>query len=490
MFSTASRGIDVSMPLPLGVSADTGRPLDALERESLSSLSSKREQQAESEKKARIRDENEALAYAVISDAGDPNDLSGVGWGVIFSAEADPAVAQALAPLIEHRRNEAGGLLRVFDGAEGYQRGDTATSWLERKGIGFGPVNPLRGVPFYLLVVGSPEDIPFEFQYELDIYWGVGRLSFESGEDYGRYAASVIAYETAPSPPHSRQIVMFAPEHDFDRATQMFVRQVATPLGDVNALYGPLGAKQKFMLQKFIGSSAKKDKLADVLTGNIPNGPPAVLFTGSHGMCFRADDGRQSDSQGALICSDWEGYGRITEDSWFSASDIPEDARVNGLIHFFFACYGAGYPKVDNFDRLSSAPKTVALKPSISRFPQRMLTRADGGALACVGHIDRAWAYSFINSRGQSQPDSFRDVIARVCYGDRIGQATDTFNVRWTALSSELLERLCDRDRGIAISDTEIATRWVSRDDARNYVVLGDPAVRLRVNDLPILPAS
>ena len=34
------------------------------------------------------------------------------------------------------------------------------------------------------------------------------------------------------------------------------------------------------------------------------------------------------------------------------------------------------------------------------------------------------------------------------------------------------------------VNDRELASRWVARDDARNYVALGDPAVRLRVEEM------
>jgi hypothetical protein len=46
---------------------------------------------------------------------------------------------------------------------------------------------------------------------------------------------------------------------------------------------------------------------------------------------------------------------------------------------------------------------------------------------------------------------------------------------------SEILERA---SFGAAIPEEELAATWTERNDARNYAVLGDPAVRLRVDAL------
>jgi hypothetical protein len=53
------------------------------------------------------------------------------------------------------------------------------------------------------------------------------------------------------------------------------------------------------------------------------------------------------------------------------------------------------------------------------------------------------------------------------------------FNEKHAALSTGLLELLHDAQVGKQIPATELAKLWTERNDARNYVVLGDPAVTL-----------
>ena len=71
--------------------------------------------------------------------------------------------------------------------------------------------------------------------------------------------------------------------------------------------------------------------------------------------------------------------------------------------------------------------------------------------------------------------------------GDRLGQATDQFNIRWAALSTELSETLANVRHGLEIDPKSLANQCVARDDARNYLLFGDPAVRLRVEDMPVV---
>ena len=460
-------------PLPMGVQAESGQLLPALTANDLQFIGA-------DPNAIQARGDAANVAFLAVSDV-DPNNLGECGWGIIFPKDADPAIRAALEPLIEHRRQQVGdpALFRIFDGLSAYQPDDTVRSWLDRFNVTLAIVDPSLGVPLYLTIAGSPSQIPFEFQYLLDAYWCVGRLDFETAAEYRAYAEGVVAYETAATVPHAKRVAVFNTRNLGDRATGLLHNQVAAPFASGAK---PLGVKQGFQMQALLGDDATKDNLTRLLQGKLPGGTPALLFSGSHGAGFSAADPRQAAKQGAIVCQDWEG-GPIQPEHYFDAAAVPADAKLSGLIHFFFACYGGGCPAFDTYSRLPDGkPKPLMAVPRVARLPQRMLT---GGALAVLAHIDRAWTYSFQAGRSAPQTQEFRDVMTRVMRGDRIGQCTDQFNLRWAVLSAELADT--QRERQMLpgqVSDAVLANRWVARDDARNYLILGDPAVRLRVGDM------
>src|SRR3989442_3616758 len=150
----------LEMPLPFGVFADTGRPLPPLAEEDIRRFA-KGEPVTTSEKTVlETRAAPSDAVFAVIGEI-DPNDLSQAGWGVIYAPGVGDDVKQQLEPLLNHRRSQAGGLFKIFDGADGYQAGETAVKWLARHKSSLNVVDPVLGIPYYLILLGSPQGISF-----------------------------------------------------------------------------------------------------------------------------------------------------------------------------------------------------------------------------------------------------------------------------------------------------------------------------------------
>jgi hypothetical protein len=267
--------------------------------------------------------------------------------------------------------------------------------------------------------------------------------------------------------------VCFGVQNPDDKATGMsadlLVAPVATKLEERH---------KEWSVQTVLGQAATKRRLAELL---VDAARPDLLFTASHGMGFPHGHLRQLAHQGALLCQDWPGpvqwLGEIPEDFYFSGDDLMEGTDLRGMVAMLFACYGAGTPKTDNFARqaLQSAA-SIAPHSFVGRLPQQMLLR---GALAVVGHVDRAWSFSFAWPRVGEQIDVFDSSLSEVMRGAPIGYAIEFFNDRYAALTTELESEKENVRFGMIASPLGLSGLWTAKNDARNYVIIGDPASRL-----------
>ena len=124
----------------------------------------------------------------------------------------------------------------------------------------------------------------------------------------------------------------------------------------------------------------------------------------------------------------------------------------------------------------------IAEQPFVAALPQRLLSHPNGGALAVLGHVERAWGYSIKPPGVGAQLQPFRNLIGRILSGEPVGNSTKDFSDKYAVLSAELLSELDESQPGGKPKDSELAWKWIERNDAQNYVVLGDPAVRVRVD--------
>ena len=117
-------------------------------------------------------------ALALDGAVDDPMKLEQAGWCALFPSDADPAIKEALKPLLDWRRDQVKDdwFFKVFEGPDGVRPGQTAQAWAATRGVSLAaPVSPRKGVPYYLLIVGPPGRIPFEFQAQFDLQWAVGQ---------------------------------------------------------------------------------------------------------------------------------------------------------------------------------------------------------------------------------------------------------------------------------------------------------------------------
>ncbi len=442
-------------------------------------------------------------AFRVLPEYGDGSDIKQSGWGLIFPAQADPAqvdaILQALEPLIRLREEQMGHPVKIYRGSDGLRwwqptgenktRPETKNEWLARHGAGPAPVDPTI-VPYYLLIVADPLSIPFQFQYELDVQYAVGRIYFTGLADYARYASSVVEAESGRVR-LPRKATFFGVANPDDRATGLSASHLIKPLSvyvSDRSQQHNLGWESALVAPE----DADRQALKSLLGGSQT---PALLFTASHGIDFPYRHGDQLRYQGAIVCRDWKGprTEKVTRQHYLAAEDITDDHNLLGSIVFHFACFGGGTPEWDEYAIARGiSQKRLAHRPFLAALPTRLLAHPNGGALAVVAHIDRAWTYSFRWGQIEEQNTAFQGILFELMRGRQVGLALESMNDRYSTIATQLSNSLQDlkfAQQPSANLLARVAFEYTANNDSRGYAILGDPAVRLplvAVGDTPV----
>jgi hypothetical protein len=407
-------------------------------------------------------------------DIGDPK---AVGWTYLINGDHpnQSNIRRAMLPLAEHRGMANPDSPLIFPGGRAVEW----FHWLQEHYFGLPLEDSVR--PFYVLCVGSPQDIPFKFQSLLGSAAAVGRLDFDSVDDIYTYVSKVKAIEKANRPLCSRDVVVFAPDYGVNDPTFFSREYLATPIANF--------IRRKFGVDphRLFGHDATKENLSSRLKFTRR---PALLLTASHGL-GAPDESFETQKQlnGAICCQRAPGLQRY---EWlFGASDVPPDPFLQGSVVFQFACFGYGTPAESDFAPYVGVPAKNTVHDFVAALPKRLLAHPDG-PIAFIGHVDTAWMHGFEDPRApflmeQWHPriQPFVALVEQIMKTQPVGWAMADMSKKYDWGNAVLLSAFNRLEGYVDTPPDEFYERlidiFIQRTDAQNYMILGDPAARVRI---------
>ena len=409
----------------------------------------------------------------------DPGDPRAAGWTFLVN-EADPqlaAIRSILRPLAVHRGMADPDRPLVY-------RGESAEEWFDWLHAEYYALALEGGrSPQYVLLVGDPQQIPFGFQSVLATVANVGRLDFDSPDHLEAYVAKLLRLEAAPAPAVDREALMFATDAGEPDPTFFSRRHMVEPLATHvrDQLHVPC--------HTILGDAATKTALSAALRQRRP----ALVYTASHGLGALHETLEEQKKANGAICCQTEDPPR--PESLFGADDVPLDEPfLEGSIFFQFACFGYGTPAHSDFSHwLYDLPQEYTDADFVAALPKKLL-RHPRGPIAYIGHLDLALLQAFSGpeatqgeKRWGERMAPFVRAVDQLLGVQPSGLAMQDLSERYSVCNA-LITGMYDRERRGRLTWTrelkaQLLDRWLTRGDAQNYMVLGDPAARLRMPD-------
>lgn len=391
-------------------------------------------------------------------------------WGLVCRPTLSTDIRKALQPLLEKRKGQ------IYN----YEGERSALTWarhLEEKG------QELAGNNLFFLLVGSPQEISFDFEKMLTPQHVVGRLDLPDASAYEIYVQQLLAYEKDEkiSRIRRKEVEFFA--SDDTEATEVSVRKLVRPLANS---VGDLKASD-YKAKCWIGAEATRQSLTKRFKEYQEIGAPAVIFMASHGAevarRYQFDYQGSWIPQGASILGHTPDEQEIREQYLTGSVLTTGDYSPYGAVVFNFSCFGGGLHQEFTLRQWQMEDEIVPddPQPIVSALGKNILGNPRP-ALAYISALDRTGnIFSW-----QSGFRLFEQCLRLILKGQTIGEACHGFweaNTTHRQSVEELLEDMIQRNmtpKTLSNDEAyELGLSWWMADVLDNFVIQGDPAVAL-----------
>jgi hypothetical protein len=407
----------------------------------------------------------------------DLSDPRAAGWTFLVN-EKDPsfdAMIETIRPLAEHRGMENPSHPLLY-------RGEQYGEWFDWITENYSSLY-MEKVPMYALIIGGPDQVPFEFQSMFSSAAAVGRVCFDSMSELANYVEKVLRLEKAAAPVPTRSAILCATDGGMNDPTFFSRKYMVEPLVQY------VKDDHSFHTTTLLGEEATKDRLANALS----HAKPALVYTASHGLGAPDQDPEIQLRYNGAICCQQDGKSSM-KDWLLSADDLPKDKPfLEGSVFFQFACFGYGTPAQSDYMHWLGNPELNAKKDFVAAIPKRLLANPRG-PLAYIGHVDTAWLHGFddpeephILERWHPRIAPFVKAVDELLDCRPPGLAMRDMCKRYDVCNAQLTTTFDRLQRGklkpVGEFHSRLASLFITRSDAQNYMVFGDPAVQIRISD-------
>lgn len=418
-------------------------------------------------------------AHTVMRFADFPPDLrqwadEKVGWGLVLpeneavskkdrasGKDAPEPIKKLLearpgSPVFRYRSDVDQGYLRCY-----YRDGNERDVRIGGGERGTAP----KCLPYYILICGSPQQIPWNLQYVLNSCCFVGRLDLD---EYGLACyVDALINNWDGSICKANYPVVWAVDHGKQDITWLMRRTIADPIADKMAGDSMIGNR----LSRLAGKNATVGKLTEALAENHP----ALIVTTSHGMTGPLDNQSLMAQQ----------LGGLVDDNYavLQPGELLKEWQPDGAIWYSHACCSAGSGGRNSYKGLltegSSVDKTLdavgALEALVAPLPNQLLG-ADKPLRAFIGQVEPTFDWTLRAETGQVLTATIQQALWHRMFSrapEPVGMAFERYYQEVGMLSHQLLSAGLPPKR-------EVRTR-LSALDRQSTVILGDPTACIPV---------